>query len=197
MGYSDNRKTLDRIRPMLINLEMGNGDLWTANPNITAKALAYQIREALHIASLFPEAYPELARAAKTFKIQIVKSGKGGQVQAVLTDKQTGLPAVSEGGAGVITHGLEPAGPNPLKVMGKQTAASIIEHMLKVQKVQPTNGQFHFPEAHLKREEMLKLYSWCHKQTPPWLLLAADGSVTIARKSRDITEELAWSPEDE
>lgn len=195
MPYSDSPTTLERIRPLLIKLELGQGDVFNAQPNVTAKKLAYKIREAFHIALLFPDRYPELAKAARTFKIQIVKPGKGGQVQAVLTDRQVGLPGYSDSNSSVAVQGLEPAGPSPLKVMGKQNATSIIEHVLKVQTIQPSNAQMSWPEAGLARDEKVKLYTWAKKQTPPWILLIADDSVTLARKSRDITEDLDWDPE--
>lgn len=192
MGYSESRKTLDKIRPMLVNLESGKGDIWRTAPGQTARSLAYKIREALRIAALHPETYPQLAAAAKVFKIQIVDHSR---VQAVLTDRQTGLPGFSEGG--VVIHGLEDAAASPLKVMGQQSAARIIEHIINTQTIQPTNSQFSFPEARLSREEKIRLHNWCRKQTPPWIMLVADDAITVSRKSRDITEDLGWSPEDD
>lgn len=194
MGYSTSPKTLDEIRPLLVNLELGLGDLWTVPEGMKVSTFAYKIREAFYIAELYPERYPELARAAKIFKIQSVNRR---QVQAVLTDKQTGYGGVQRGGGTVIQHGLEPAGSLPTKVMGKQTADTIISHVLQLQQKQPSNAPMSWPQAALSREDKLRLLKWCQKQTPAWILLISDAQVTLSRKSKDISEDVQWSPEDE
>lgn len=191
MAYSESTETLDKIRPLLVKLEIGVGELWTVPPNMTARMFAYKIREAFYIANLHPETYPELAKASQIFKIKVVNKR---QVQAVLTDKQT-MARVTTGG--VVEHGGEVAGVLSTKVMGAQTADTIIEHILNLQRIQPSNAPMTWPEANLSKESKLRLFTWCKAQTPPWILLIADTQVTVTRKSRDITEDLGWSPEDD
>lgn len=191
MAYSENRSTLDKIRPLLVKLEMGQGDLFNVPPGMSARQLAYKIREALYIANLFAADYPQLAVAAQTFKIKVVNKR---QVQAVLTDKQT-MAKVTTGGT--VEHGGEVAGVLSTKVMGKQTAASIIEHILNLQRIQPSNAPMTWPEGALSYEEKTRLYTWCKAQTPAWLLLIADDQVTVTRPSRDMTEDLSWNPQDD
>lgn len=191
MAYSESPATLEKIRPHLVKLELGQGDLFTVPAGMTARQLAYKIREALYIATLFPGQYPELAKAAQIFKIQVVNRR---QVQAVLTDKQT-MAKVTTGGT--VEHGGEPAGVMSPKVMGKQTAGSIIEHVLNLQRLQPSNAPMTWPEAALSYEDKTRLYTWSKAQTPPWLMLIADPQVTLTRPSRDMTEDLAWNPADD
>jgi hypothetical protein len=192
MGYSDSAKTLDEIRPLLSSLEKGQGTAWTVPEGMKPAKFAHKIREALHIARLYPERYPQLAKAAQTFKIQIVNSR---QVQAVLTDKQTGLGLVRE--YSPAQHGLETAGPIPHKVMGQQSADSIIMHINRLQQTQPSNATMSWPQADLSHEDKIRLLRWCGKQTPAWILLVSGQQITISRKTKDLTEQDQWSPEDE
>lgn len=191
MAYSESRETLDRIRPHLLKLEMGQGDLFNVPPGMSARQFAYKIREAFYIANLFPNEYPALVKASQIFKVQVVNKR---QVQCVLTDKNT-MAKVTTGGT--IEHGGETAGVLSTKVMGKQTAGSIIEHVLNLQRLQPSNAPMTWPEANLSYEDKTRLYTWTKAQTPPWILLIADTQVTLTRPSRDLTEDLGWNPTDD
>jgi len=186
MGYSTNIKTLEAQLDNLAMLRQGKACAWTVAPNESHR-FAYKIREALWIARNVPEArnkYPELARAAEHFRIEVTSSR---EVQARAARSTVDAEVRPLGGG--VTTGLEAAGP-PKALMGPQTAASIIQTWMDTQ---PSNERYHFPQANLTRDELLKLHGWAVQQG--WIFFESDGAITLQRKTLDVAE-FAWSPED-
>ena len=178
MGYSQSPSTLEKLIPSLGELNQGKPQRWTGlmQPNLWA----YKVREALYIAKLHADDYPELAQAAEKFSVVIVDS------QTVETRlKQQSPTLVSVGGNSEFTE----AGPSR-RVEGPQTAATIIEYWIKAQ---PSNSPLYFPQAGLSRTDLIQLYQWAEKQG--WFLFVADDAITLQRSSRDLAG-LQWTPED-
>jgi hypothetical protein len=189
MGYSRSEKTLKDRLLYLNNLQEGKGDKWVLAVGIEPEKFAYKIREALHVASIFKEKYPTLAKAHADFKIEVVDRRT---VQAVYRPRQLGL--VTGGESGVVTHGLESAEKGPTTLAGQQTALSIIQAW---HNAQPSNSPMKFPQASLERDELLKLFEWCNKRTPPWLMFVAEGgAITLSPHTADL-DGLGWDPSDD
>lgn len=187
MAYSESTKTLEKIRPLLSDLEKGLGTKWTLVNGMSARDFAYKVREALYIATLYPSQYPELAKAHGLFRIEKVDKST---VQAVFKNRTLDMGAISA----VTVHGLETAEHGPVTLAGEQTAASVIGAW---HAAQPSNTPMHFPQANLERGELLKLYTWAAKRTPRWLVMVAnDGALTLTLWTRDL-DGLGWEPTDE
>lgn len=187
MGYSESRKTLERIRPFLSELEKGLGTRWDLVDGVSATDFAYKMREGLYIATLYKEEYPELALAHATFRIERVDRRT---VQAVFKNKTLNMRDATV----VTVHGLDNAEKGPTTLMGQMDATRVIGAW---HNMQPSNTPMHFPQAAMTKEELIKLYTWAEKRTPKWLLLVAnDGSLTLQMWSRDM-DGLGWDPSDE
>lgn len=190
MGYSRSRKTLDKMLPLLDKLKAGEGTQWHLAQGVEPERFAYKIREALHVASLFPDIYPELAAAANNFKIEIVDRLT---VQAVYRPAVLGLNNSGES-AGVTVHGLESGDRGRVTHAGEQTAMSVIQAW---HNNQPSNTPMNFPQACLERDDLLKLHTWASKRTPPWIMLVSmEGALTLTPFRKDL-EGLGWDPSDE
>lgn len=186
MGYSESRKTLERIRPQMADLEKGVGTRWNLAPGVSARDFAYSIREGLHIATLYSGEYPDLAKAHSVFRIEMVDRST---VQAVFKGRRAGDQVIS-----TVTVGVESSERGPTTLTGPQDATTVIGAW---HKTQPSSAPMHFTQANLSREELLKLYAWAEKRTPKWLMLVADnGSLTIQPYS-DEMDGLGWDPTDE
>jgi hypothetical protein len=189
VGYSRSKKTLEKVLPLLEDLKSGKGTNWTINEHQSPEHFAYKIREALYVASIHPDEFPELARAAELMKIEIVDRRT---VQAVF--KPTSLMATGGLTQGVTTHGVQPGERGPVTLGGPQSAAAVVQAW---HNAQPSNTPMRFPQANLDRDELLKLFEWCSKRTPPWFMFVGlNGELTIQPYSRDL-DGLGWDPADE
>lgn len=74
MGYSKNRDVLEARLDALDALKAGEDCKFDCEPGTESRE-AFKIREALYIASLFYEEYPELARAHRDFSVSIEGPG--------------------------------------------------------------------------------------------------------------------------
>ena len=186
MGYSKSKKTLEKIRPQLAQLELGLNASWRTQEG-GADFFAYKVREALFIAKLYREEYLELAKMADTTRVVVVSPS------LVETKAAVGTPeaVIQSGNAAVVVQGLAEGGREP-STTSPHTAAAVIAEW---QRRQPSNDKLHFPQANLPREELLKLHTWASNLTPSWLFFEFDGAITLQPYSRDVAE-LSWSPED-
>jgi hypothetical protein len=194
MAYSESKKTLDKIRPQLQKLEIGEECVWTGLKGIAggSQRFAYKLREGLYIARQHPSDYPDLARAAENFRIERIDADK---VQAVLAPKGTNetpvLSKAAKPAETVVNQGMAEAGKAPVNRVGPQTAASIIQAW---HDVQPSNSPLTFPQAALGREEKVKLYQWAIQRH--LLIFIADSRVTMQPFTSNLAG-LNWTPEDE
>jgi hypothetical protein len=181
MGYSTSRKTLDQVRQYLTNIEAGVGDRWVLAEGASVHKFATRIREAFHIAALYPRDYPTLKDAQKKFRVEIVDKRT---VQAVYKSPQIDP---------VVTQGLARGEKNPPDVAGGHTAASIIQVW---HNAQPSNERFHFPQANLNFEELVQLYNWAKARQPEWyVLVGTSGEVNLCPHTKGI-EQIQWEPSD-
>lgn len=202
-GYSKNPSTLVSIRQQidLTNLAKGLSTQWTV-PAGSEDYWTYKVREALYIARLLSASrrhgvgctgepctclVPELAMAARHFKIEFVRHGV---IQAVLKKNST-MPQLS----GVSVQGLDtdPRGQFSGRapgLLGAQTAASIMQAWFETQ---PSNQSLHFPDAALTTPELLELYRLAKVQH--LIFFEHEGAITLQRFQKQM-EGLHWSPED-
>lgn len=179
MAYSRSEDTLKQRLPDLVNVSQGRAQKWDTTRFGRDRAWwwAGKIREALYIArEVFPGKYPELARIARTFTVEVLDANT---VQA----RPMGNTPVSALGAGegrsatsteisdvTPIHGLELAGSVPRQITGMKTATDIISWCLRAF---PTNDKLVFTEAPLSDEELDMLARWASKQTPAWMVVVS------------------------
>jgi hypothetical protein len=180
MGYSTSRQTLERMRSSLNVLASGKPCSWQTEPNESHK-VAYKIREALYIARLYPDEYPDLARAARDFRISVVSS------REVIAERigNHSLATVKE-----LVFGTDkPSLDLTQQKVELPEAANIVSAWMK-----KPDGKHYFPQVNLSPEELLKLYNWSQAYDLIFFV-AGDGSITLQPRSEDV-QEFAWSPED-
>lgn len=188
MGYSENPDVLEARRESLSELEAGHACRWhtTKNKRVTRRK-AYELREALYIASLFPEKYPALAEAHRTFSIHVIEPGL---IEAKLKPTHTDDLKVMPGAEPPI-HGIGPWG-RPTSTVGKTTAEQVIESW---QAHMPSLDPVHFQQTFLPHDELVKLYEWSRTQTPRMMILTAEGEGWLTLSLRDASmDDFAWKP---
>jgi hypothetical protein len=183
MGYSTSRQTLNQMLSDLELLAEGKGCIWRVDPN-EAHKFAYKVREALYIASLYPDEYPVLASARDEFVIEITSSR---EVQArKARGKSTASVRPFEG----VNTGLEEGGLIK-RLIGAHTAESIIQSWTEVQ---PNNDRFFFPEANLPEDDLIRLHQWAETKKLIFFV-SQDGGLTLQKYDSSL-DGLSWSPED-
>jgi hypothetical protein len=184
MGYSTSKETLMQRLPDLQLLIQGKGCIWTVEPHDRADKFAYKIREALYIASLYPDEFPELVSARENFVIEVVS------VREVQARKSKGKAPASVRPFSGYNTGLEDIG-LPKRVIGAHTADTIIQSWLDTQ---PSNDRYFFPEANLPAEELLKLHEWAETKKLLFFV-ASDGALTLQKYDSSL-DGLSWGPAD-
>lgn len=185
MGYSINREVLEARRDLMAELELGRACRWTTAADMRAtKQLAYDIREALYIASLYPQEFPALARARESFSIFVIKPGL---IEAKPRSSAT-APAVVRHDETPI-HGLGPFG-REQSTVGKTTATEIVEAW---DAHAPSLDPINFQQTTLPPEELRALYNWAIAHTPHLMLLVGDGFLTVSLRDPDV-DAFAWHP---
>ncbi len=191
MAYSRSPATLDAmiLSGQLSELAAGRGCRWRTPPNESHRH-AYKVREALFIAALYPDQYPELATAAQKFTIEVTSSR---EVQARLA-KQTTEAATLATGIGQDGHvspntGLEKAG-RAIATAGPQSQFTIIDAWVKAQ---PNSDPMYFPQANLDEGQLTQLYNWATNCTPPLMLMVNGEAVTVSLVDRAVVQ-YSWHP---
>lgn len=185
MGYSSNPAVLEGRRELLVELELGRACRWNTTPDRdVTRRKAYEIREALYIASLHPEHYPALALAHKAFSIVIVQPGlieakpKAGVELASLKPMNS-----------VPVHGIEPFG-QPVPTVGVTTAREVIDAW---DRHAPSLDAINFQQASLDLVELTVLWNWANAHTPHLMMLVGTGFMTLSLRDSEVTD-YAWSP---
>lgn len=184
MGYSVNPQLVERRRHLLQNLERNKQCAWIlAKDPVATKQQAYDIREALYIASLYPARYPKLAAAHKRFAIHIVEPGR---IEARVKTGRT------EGSTQEVSiQGLEPQG-RPSALVGMSNAESIIDSW---KQHLPSSDPLHFTSTLLNDEEMMLLHKWTKGWKPKLMLLVDQENQTLTVSHLDPSiKEFAWQP---
>lgn len=191
MAYSTNPQLVMDRWALVEELAQGRACRWRVSPPTreATRRQAYQIRETLYIASLYPEKFKALASAASQFSIHIVEVGlieaktKSNPYVDVTPEVRSSNVAVFGGGS---PHGTEPS------TVSKQTAAECIDawrqHL-------PSSDPLNFPQTTLSDEEMTALYKWAQGNTPKLMLLVGAGSLTISlRDASGAMDSYSWKP---
>lgn len=198
MAYSRSEETLRGMLVHLNALAHGRAQKWSVGEG-RAWWWAAKVREALYIArEVFPHKYPELARAARAFTIEVLD----GQTVQARQSSNTPATAISNGEGLVETetakrpdttpiHGLEPATSVPRTIVGQHSVTDIIAFCLRAM---PTNDKLVFTETNLTYAEMGQLASWADSRTPRWMVVHSPsnpGIVTLCPFQPGIP---SWSP---
>lgn len=208
MGYSNSEETLATIRPKLREIEAGNPCVWRSPSYEAAHQFAYKIREAFHIARLFPEKYPKLARASRLFKIQKETRDGGYYVRAVSNtmNEMFDMTALMSGtdlgqyaepsSVAVIDTEPETQPSAPFEVAdehhGAQSQFSVIQTWIGYK---PPPRALRFPEAALTTPQLTQLHRWGQVQQPKVHLLVEPSGEGLTLTADPEVEEFAWAPE--
>lgn len=185
MGYSTNPALVEQRRPALAELEAGRACRWTfqtTDPSVLRRR-ANEIREALYIARLYPDRFPELAAAAEAFSIHVVYPS------VIEARPKQGRDVQLNAHALVPQHGTQPWGVSQPTV-GITTADEAI-HAWRLHL--PSNDPVHFPQSSLSVAELTKLHQFAVINEPRLMLFAGDGFLTLALREIG-AEPYAWSP---
>lgn len=173
MGYSKSRTTLLKMLPKLEPLERGEPCTWRVD-SMSADKFAYKVREALYIARLYANEFPELAEAAQRYRVSVKGPG--------LVAAEPHLPM----GPVLSVEGGEELSATPKEVLGPQSDLSIMEEWLD-RKLE----SLHFPEANLDNEELERLYHWAERRE--LIFFVSDKALTLQRHDPELAE-YAWKP---
>ena len=209
MPYSNDVERLERMLPYLAPVAQGKNAQWkitAGSPN----TVAYRIREALHIARLNPNSYPDLAKYANDYSISIVE---GNTVRARRRTPQISPPSPVDNSESLsdlvdrveIDGNLLRKEPNveprafdaPVQSMnsestdGQQTPDSIISMWNKHQGIKRT---LYFPEAELSEKQLAELFLWAESQT--LMILVHEIAVTLAKKDPHLMD-ISYKPSQE
>lgn len=187
MGYSKSKLTLDKNRHLLKQWEeTGVYPTWDVREG-SADYFAYKVREMLYIARLYPTDYPRLAAFADSSRV-VVTSPSHIEIKSAVGTPEA---KASTQTAGVVVQGLANAGHE-----SEQQSVTTAQQIMDAWKAkQPSNERMPFPNAKLDHAELIKLYQWASKLTPPWLMFEVGGSVTLQKYSRDMAD-MSWTPAD-
>lgn len=183
MAYSRSLETLIKRMPLLERLKEGRECSWETKPGTEIK-LAQQIREALYVASLNRQYYPELAEAYDRFEIKRPRRTEG-VVVALLKDKSE-VTIVSELPRAAEVIPVSVSRP----IVGLQTAESIREAWI----VRQPTKELHFSDAQLTKDELLKLFNWTSNSQLLFFLSPA-GGVRLTAFDPELVL-LSWDPSD-
>lgn len=184
MGYSKNPALVEREMPNLLDLKAGRSCRWKTDPTWPATSrLLNRLRQALYIANLYPDRFPELALASKNFALHVIEPGiieaKPKLTASVETD--TKITGRTQGGP---VWGYEQS------TVGKTTADEIVTAWANHQ---PSNDPIQFQQTTLSDAELSKLYHWAKNGNnhPELMLLVGKGFLTVSLVERGAPE---WTP---
>ena len=196
MAYSKSRTRLEAMLPHLALLQMGKECAWTVEPGRDPERVAYRIREALHIARLYPKEYPDLAVAHGSFIIKV----EPGRVVA----RRAPLPEFVALPEELTQESLDLPTANPLEVAGdlnkhmlrgdqELLGRKTVEQVIAKWEASTKNKPIHFPEAMMDDLALAQLYVWCEAQVPQLMILTAGRAVTLGILDPNVAE-FAWRP---
>lgn len=188
MGYSINPELITERGHLLLDLARGLPAVWTVSPPSLheARRLVYNIRECLHIASLYPDRFPELARAADMFSLHVVD---GSRVEARPKTRSQVVAARGDTTRGTPIHGGEIARPQVPQV-GLTTAEELIDSW---QRQAPSQDPILFQRTTLDTGELIKLYAWAQRP-PRKMILVGEDHITLSLYEAETASIAAWSP---
>ena len=195
MGYSRSRDVLRQMIPQLKQVLDQEIKGWELDDQQQARTWAYKIREALKIASLYPEEFPEYARMAQNYKV-IERS------QYVLLELKERRQVTPVGIKGVLRVPTTSVGPTAKVVSEEELAAphtdvqvdKSVENMIAICSATKREREV-FRNAKLSNTDMIRLYEWAQAQEPKWMIFSAMGDVTLRHWTSEY-EGTDWTPED-
>lgn len=181
MGYSKSRVTLNRRMkeyPSFFDAIAHQQVARLVGKPDESATLAYKLREALYVASVHKQHYPELASAHDCYAIEILDA-RTVQARPKKSSTEDGPPMAEK----TPVQGLDVAGDAgaPQIISGLKTATDVIAHCIRRL---PTNDSFHFPDAELSDADLEKVWRWCKTLHPSRVIIKPKGTnaITIANK---------------
>lgn len=195
MGYGTNIETLVSRLDHLDDLNMGRASVWTCTPTHAAtRKLAWNIREALYIASLHEDKYPVLARAYRTFSIHIVGPGRvearpKDQPIEVKSERLNPNPKPQP----TPQHGVVGANAG-FKTVAQVALSSAHECIQAWEAHLPSSDPLLLQRTKLPEDELEILYDFCQQNTPKLMILVGDDHITMSLYEAETATLAAWMP---
>lgn len=183
MGYSTSRATVRARTALLSELAAGRPTSWTTAPDMAVtKRLAFNIREALRVAAIYPDEFPELAQANKQFSIFIPCAGR---VEARIKTQPHAYETPMHGVVG------PEAGFKVVPQVGITTAKECIDswnaHL-------PSSDPLLLQRTSLIVDELVKLYTWSQTHKPRLMFFVGESHITISLYEAEAASIAAWTP---
>jgi hypothetical protein len=186
MAYSINRDVLRARMHLMGELAAGRACRWTtAEDPVATRRLWYSIREALSIASRYPEEFPALALADKAFTIHIIRPG----LVEAKPRKTPKVEVVRGQHPDIPIHGPEVWGQEQ-DTVAPTTAQQLIDAWMAHL---PSSDPLHFQQVALPIEELFKLHDWVSARVPKMMMLVGEGMITLSLLEIGM-ESYAWHP---
>lgn len=203
MPYNTDPRRLEQLIPYLAPLAEGRPNVEWQVTHGSPNTVAYRIREALHIARLNPDKYPDLAKNAPDYAIAVkgpttVTARRKTPVNFAAPVETLIVQPTPTQGQEVDLASLRrqpvafsapyPTGSNANSVGtfatdGPQTPDSIIEIWSKGGSVKRT---LFFPDARLNNRGMCELWLWAEKNNV--MIMAAESAITLAVYDPSVAE---------
>jgi hypothetical protein len=179
MAYSTNPITVERMLPYLEPLRGGNEVKYKAPGR--ARWLAYRIREALAVAKLHPERFPDFAALGDTLRV-LVRGFDEVHVVHKQRIEVEALPQWAESPA--------PAARAEAVVREVISPEVIVQEWVREGR---GGDKLYFPNADLDREALLQLHEWA--QEAGVLLFENLGALTLMPLAgNEELREFTWDP---
>jgi hypothetical protein len=166
-------------------LKRGEDAAWTTQPGQSGR-FVYHLRQALHIASLYPDVFPELAQYATRYRFTQPSDSR---VEAKLQDDLFAQATIATG----VPHSGDAVHGRPSPMVGLQSAQEVIDSW---NQRQPSNDKLACTNTRLSHDEMLKLWKWANAHTPRLMLVVSPDSniLTVSLYEIDVAPFVAWQP---
>lgn len=179
MAYSMNPITVERFEPILRPLVTSSEVTWRTKPG-RARWLAYKVREALHVASLYEDRFPELARL--DVRVQVLSAER---VRAVAREREE---------INVDDTVVESSVSRP-RTAAETGSQSVEDVIARWELRSPLEDRVYFPEANLDPDSLKRLWLWA--EGTDVLIFDSAGALTLLpRSGNEDAAEYAWTPEE-
>lgn len=187
MPYSTNPDRLVQLLPYMAHLVQGQNCFWNLEGRkVTAQVFAYRIREALTIARLHADKFPQVAAIADDVVIEVDNHCVLAKFGKVLNAP---LPqSIADYAAQQAQFASERPVVAPMQI--RYTLETVSALWAKRQ-----GTSVNLPAYIPTNDELLRLYDWASVQEPPVMLMPSDAALTLVAHDDEL-EGMNWTPDE-
>jgi len=187
MPYSTNPDRLVQLLPYMAHLIQRRDCFWNLEGRkVTAQVFAYRIREALTIARLHPDKFPQVAAIADDVVVEVDNHCVLAKFGKVLNAP---LPqSIADYAAQQAQFASERPFVAPMQI--RYTLETVSALWAKRQ-----GSSVNLPAYIPTNDELLRLYDWASVQEPPVMLMPSDAALTLVAHDDEL-EGMNWTPDE-